>query len=261
MASRLRGLRLKELSLVKRGANPGARVLFTKSAEEHVMPGLKDFTDRLQAVLTTIATGKKPDGTVVKEDAEVEAVIKEQVAAIAKDLSEPVEKKPDGEADPDDEMTKEADAVQEAIEKGIAAATEQFRKEAEEVRKRADKAEQEVQKMRDEQANAFALAKATAMLGDLSGKPEELAPIVKKLTDAEVATLDKVLAGGRAALSDASLLKEIGHSTPRPGSPEESIEAAASALLKVDPKLSKAQAVTKALEANPALYTQTITRK
>lgn len=267
MATRLKKLSLNELSLVRRGANPGARVLFYKS-KEPPMASLNGFVTSLRTALRTLATGKTADGTILKSDEDVLAVVDEEVDAIAASLNKAEKKKKPNLDDAEDEIDGGADEDtedptkkeftmpdQEAVQKAIDEAVAKARAEVEAIQKRADAAEARLTKMEDEKATETAVAKAKAMLGDLPGDAVALGGVLKKLSPEETAVIDKAFTGARTVFADAKMLESIGNRV-RGGAPSAGakLESAAEELRKINPKMTKAQAISKALDINPALY-------
>lgn len=118
--------------------------------------------------------------------------------------------------------------------------------------------EKQIAVERDERQTREWVAKAEK-LSHLPTKAAELGPILKTLHQAApeaTAKLEAVLAGTNEKLSKVlELTKELGHAgEPQATTAWGEIQKAAGELRKVDPKLTEAQSVTKALELNPKLY-------
>ena len=130
----------------------------------------------------------------------------------------------------------------------------------EKAEKRAEEAETETKKMRDEQRAREFLAKA-AEYEHLPGVvPAEFAPILSKIAKAlkneEWEKLAEILKAADKAIEDGDLFREIGRgeSPDAGGSNLVKLNAKAEELRKADPTLTKEQAFTKALKQNPELY-------
>ena len=136
--------------------------------------------------------------------------------------------------------------------KGMPAAQAEFLK-AERAKRKA--LESDVAKMRDTARASEFLAKAKDYR-HVPGKPEELAEALRKADDAGVLeVVERVLKAADAALEKAGLTKPIGSDQGGAGDdPMAKVEAAAGELRKANPKLTREQAIAKAIEENPDLY-------
>lgn len=107
---------------------------------------------------------------------------------------------------------------------------------------------------RDQRVERELIAKADTF--SVPGDKSDVVAILKSATatgDAElIAKIDKLLAATTEVMKQTDLFKEIG--TDQPGGIESGLEKVAKALIDTDPKLTKEQAIAKALEANPELY-------
>lgn len=280
MATRLVNLKVKEVSLVKRGANPKAQILVFKS-EESRMSKFAGFMTGLKGALSILATGKTPDGEIIKSEEEQIGEIEKQLDVVANSLSASVEKNAavhdpnnpncdcpdcvaaedaaDGGADDSTEtdsakgkkMQKEnVEAIAKAESR--AAAAEDIAKAAE---TRAKAAEDRIAAIEKRETHAQAVIKAKNLLGNLSGDPEKFAEVVKSLSDDQMAVLEPVLKAGSDA-TRVALMTTIGSGKAGPGSTGERIQKAAEEIQKSQPKLTKQQAIRKALDNDPSLYEQ-----
>lgn len=93
---------------------------------------------------------------------------------------------------------------------------------------------------------------------NISIKPEEFGIVLKEIALKAPDVIDKVqevLKAADAAIKEAGLFKEIGSSSCGPTDAWNKIEKAAEAIVETD-KITKAEAITKAMEQNPDLYTE-----
>lgn len=102
------------------------------------------------------------------------------------------------------------------------------------------------------------LALAKSMAGDSGVSVEPLAKALSQLDDEGRTLVSGLLAKHNAILKDSLLFKSMGSDSGAPAAPAELLEKAATALMTEDTTLTKAQAVTKAMEQNPKLYDATL---
>lgn len=137
----------------------------------------------------------------------------------------------------------------------------EVQKQLDEVAKRAEKAEAEVTKLRDEKRTAEFVTKAQAL--NLTGQDvNTLAGVLRKAADAGIgAELDSLVAALSAqAKAGEALMQKVGiKGGADPGSPEGQILKMAEEVRKADPKLSPQQAYVKALEKNRELGAEVLT--
>ncbi len=237
---RLRDLRVDEVSIVKRGANSGSRVLLHKSDEESMNP-----VQRIQKALTnafTAATrGIGPDGAVLTSEDEQSAVIKSQIEEVAEALDMPAPEAP--AATPETPVEKTRDEILKGLSPEAVAIIEKAEADAK-------IATDQLAKVEGEQATVARVAKATELLGKLAGKPEELADVLKALDEPQVAVLTQILKGANAQATSV-VTEEIGKS----GAPvAKTLDTATAAVRAANPSFTNAEAVTKALADDPTLY-------
>ena len=125
----------------------------------------------------------------------------------------------------------------------------------EEAEARASEAETIAKAERDTRITAQMVRKAEGYAS--LGPVEEVAEILKALHDTDTELFDKVdalLAKAEAAVAEGDLFKEIGATASDP-SVGNDLEQVAKALKAEDPTLTDAQAITKALDQRPDLYT------
>jgi hypothetical protein len=162
--------------------------------------------------------------------------------------------------------TELTDAAKAQISKAEKAATDaaaqvaELRKSAEAADAKRVELEKQIATERDERLTREFVAKA-AKLDHLPAKTDELGAILKALHAASpdaTAKLEKLLEGTNEKLAKViELTKEVGRGgEPQATTAWAAIEKAAVELRKTDGKLTKEQAITKAMEQNPALYEQ-----
>lgn len=121
--------------------------------------------------------------------------------------------------------------------------------------------EKQVKVEKDARLTRDYIAKAAAKYGQLPMKSDELGPVLKSLADVVppelMEKLEKLLEATNEkakTLADA-LTKELGHASDGgERTAMTTLEKATEALMKADTKLTKPQAMSKALKMNPSLY-------
>jgi len=227
MATALRRLRLKRVSLVDSPANEAARVVLYKSAEAtekqqpsaaevHVdgfaqckkcdeqvkkgekvcpkcgqpMPGMEPDADDM---------GKAADGRP-KEDVMDEKLKADLDAAVAEVETVKAER---------DALLKRLDTPEEVEKRAMAALPEAVRKQLQ------DQAE-EIKKMRDERAEAEHVEKVRKEMPNVPGKPEDLGKLLKRVKDVAKAedfeSLLTLLKAASAQIEKGKLFSEVGKS-------------------------------------------------
>jgi hypothetical protein len=114
---------------------------------------------------------------------------------------------------------------------------------------------------RDERERREWIAKA-ATLGHINDNPDHLGGLMKALHDKapdEAEAVEKLLRSANSQVAKSSMWDEIGRSGGDfSGS---ALEMKAAEIMKSDPKLSKEQAETRALEADPSLYDEYLSER
>jgi DNA repair exonuclease SbcCD ATPase subunit len=203
---------------------------------------LEELQKALETAETNLADLKKAqDGhaDIVKaKDAEI-AKMKGEIDGLKAEIAKSKEKT----AEPDDVFKSLPAAAREAIEKA---------------NKDAAEAKDKVEKMQTAQAEAEAIAKAK---GFGVADPDKLGPVLVRVakgksTAEDAALIEKAFAGLAEIAKDSKLFKSIGTGTGRETAddPEANLAKAVEDIRKSEPKLTKEQAVAKAMEANPGLY-------
>lgn len=260
MATRLKNLVLGEVSHVDAPANQGARVLLFKAENGADPEGVRGGADTMMTdtekiglaarFLKLVGVGKADLDRIEGEQHMAEpadkAIEKRIADEIAKATVEKDEKIVKLEAEIAAQKAAAATDAKKAADE-IAAA----KSDGEKLAERLSKIEQaaEIAKTRTELAEAGVLVDLDKMVG-----------IVVKLratSPPDADELVKELKSGAEKAKTAALFSEIGKGgRPAPSSADAAIDAAAAELRKADPKLSEAQAMTKALKADPGLYTR-----
>lgn len=170
------------------------------------------------------------------------------------------EDKKDFQKSIDEAVTK---AVGEAVAKAKADAEAEVKKAREEAAAAIAKANEEIAKINEAKAEEARLAKAKTLVEGVPGMEAETVAKALKGMDADTqAAFEKSLAAAREAAKLGKVTKELGGSGgAAPGSANERIAKAAAGLRAQDPKLTNAQAVAKALENDPALYSDYIAER
>jgi acetolactate synthase small subunit len=229
--NRLKDLKLREVSLVKRGANSGARVILFKSEEP--MNPIQRLVGALNAAFTASTKGTGPDGTVLKSEDEQQDVIAKQMDVVA-------------------EVLASTEEVSKAEDEAIAKAEEAIAK-AEALEARLNEVTKQLDVAKAEKADAEVQSVAKALLGAIPGDPTQFAAVLKALPEAERTTLREVLTAANAALQTAPPLTEPLGKSGGTCAPND-LEARKKEVKKAFPSLTDEQAVAKALADSPDLY-------
>lgn len=284
--NRLSDLEAVEVSLVPKAANK-RRFLIFKSEEEE-----KPMEEILKAILETDLEDEKKVDEVLKaaklsdkaqnavkgalrllnayKDELPKDVMKTLAGLAGYGYPEPTEK---AKAQDEDEKkkkekygypapTKKEDGTYDfsSIPEEVRPAIEALWKEHETAVKKAEELEKVLKEERDKQARKEYIQKAVTEFASLPVKPEEFGLILKGLAEKapdEYAKLEGVLKAANEAIQKGALYAEIGRSGGLAGgSAMAKIEAAANSLVQKDANMTKEQAIAKALEMHPELYTE-----
>ncbi|MBC7340897.1 MAG: hypothetical protein H5U02_00325 [Clostridia bacterium] len=146
------------------------------------------------------------------------------------------------------------------IPEEVRPAIEALWKEHESAVKKAEELEKVLKEERDKQARKEFIQKAATEFANLPTKPEEFGLVLKGLAEKapeEYAKLEGVLKAADEAIRKGALFAEIGRSGGLAGgSAMSKIEAVANSLVQKDANMTKEQAIAKALELHPELYTE-----
>lgn len=240
MATRLKKLRIRELSLVRSGANQGANVLFFKSGDP--MNPVQNFLNAIRDALHSVAVSNDQRLNVDK------ALDEAAVALESTSLEEPMAKCKECGADLDDAgKVKKEDEVLKGATPAQVEAIEKARAEAAAAIEKANQLEAK-EKHRE------AVAKSTVLLGQVPGaSAEEFAKVLRHIPAEDMPILEAVMKAANAAVSEAELFNDLGTPGTRRAGVGEKLEAIATSLVK-ELGLTKSQAIAKALEIDPTLY-------
>jgi hypothetical protein len=240
MATRLRKLTFNEVSLVDRGANPGAHVLLFKRDESPAGNGGGDQTaGSPPAVSISGAAGDGKTGESTMTDEEVKA-LQDQLATVQAALAQEQEKAKAAEAKVE-ETAKLAKAEQTRIEK-TEAELAALRKSHEEAVEKAETMEFQKRAEAD-----FPYTPGTAV------EKGEALRAVHKMADGPAK--DRILKGMREAEGAfATLMREVGKAgKPVMGSAQAEYQAEVTKMMQADPKLSRAEAGRLVMNSNEQL--------
>ena len=275
---RLTKMTLDEVSHVRRGANQLAtnviwksddypttnNTQYRKSADTNPLGGnmptqakgnetqAPDLSGLAPEVLSYIQSLQKNTEELTEALEESTATL-DEIAAMGDDDAEGE----DDEDDEDDENEPEGALVGKST---LSKADAEIQKAFNELQTRLSKAEAQVIAERDVRLNGEYIAKA-ATLDKLSIDSSKMGPIFKsiaeKLDPEEFEALWSMLSNANEAVKKSGLFKEIGKSVDLGGSTAtEIIEKSVETLRAGDTKLTREQAVQKALELRPELYTE-----
>lgn len=220
--------------------------------------GLPD-ADKEGATMPAQEENVKPEAEVTpdaeaKEAAEKaaapgEATKDEVINALKAEIKELKKKSADSEEDGDNLIEKAA-GLPDAVKDFMAKQKEDLAK-----------AREEVAKERDARLDADAITKSREVFKSLGVNHEEVAPALRRLalTDADVAkSVETALNAAEAQLQEAGIFKEAGKSQAEGVGTDamETLTKAAEKLIADGITKDRSVAMTKALEANPELYTQ-----
>jgi len=146
------------------------------------------------------------------------------------------------------------------IPEEVRPAVESLWKEHEAAIKKAEELEKVLKAEREERLRKEYIQKAAADFGNLPTKPEEFGLVLKGLAEKapeEYAKLEGVLKAANEAIEKGALFAKVGHSGGLAGgSAMAKIEEVAKSLVQKDASMTKEQAIAKALELHPELYTE-----
>lgn len=270
VGNRLSDMEFDEVSLVNRPANQLSKVVLFKSAdsEERAVPGHKN--KKMDEDEEEIS---KPGHYHKMEDDEEEDEDEEEVSKpghkmkkgdadvidLPSEVYEYIDALESANAEMVDELSKMAEYIEEETDilKSADPAIVEIVKAAEQ---RAEAAEQIAKAERDYRIEQEFIAKA-AEFNALSVDASTLGPILKAaaeaLSEEAFGVIIDALTAANETVSESDLFSEVGKSTSfEGGSSSDSIEKAAARLREEDTSLSHAQAISKAVELDPSLYTE-----
>lgn len=239
------------VSLVPAGDDPEARVVIAKSAHaaDHVedrMPqsiSKADLDPQVAAYITGLEGEVDTLSSQIEKAEEDIQEREEQIASLKETLSKAAPGTPEGEKAIEDALLEKADpALRAFIEKSRAEA-----REAQEIAKAE----------RDARLDTVYIAKAAA-LPHVGQDPSTFGPLLRRvhetLSKEDAEALDQILKAADAQIAEGSLFKTFGNGGATVTSTQ--VESLAADIRKTDPTMSREQAIAKAYEANPDLFTQ-----
>lgn len=255
--SKLVDVQLTEISLVDRPANQGsAVVLFKRDSEDDDMPTPQE----LEALQVAVTKAEEALGELTQANEDLVAKNAELTGQVETLKAEVLAK--------DDVIAKAATAKtegeQDDITKAMADAPEPIAKAMQALIGRLEIAESVIAKQASERDEREFVTKAKAF-DKLPTSAEKLGPLMMRVTKGmttaeDAAELERLLKAANEGMGKpgdpaADPTTEIGKSGGDKGSTaEQRIDAKAAELRKADSKLTEAEAITKALEEDPALY-------
>jgi hypothetical protein len=216
-------------------------------------------------VIEKVAEGLDNDVEIVMPDAGAssgEPVITEkgmktsEKEALLVDLRK---KLSDAEAVVPEDQTAASAAAASAVTKKDEATTELSPVAKAEIQKVADENKslrESITKMQDENASRAALDEAKILVGKSGLNPVEVATLLKNGDEASRSIVKSMVARAVVLAKSAHAFEEIGSSGEDGGANVE-FNKKVDEIAKANPKLTKEQAVTKAMEENPDLYDET----
>jgi len=199
---------------------------------------IQQFADALKGKLTMQQTEKAEKVGLIKQ-------IMKAVGLADADVTIPPAAEPNKETPVDDQIAKaEAEALQ---------------KKADELEKRALRAEADLAKAQ-EAGEAAEFSKRAEALTGVPGITADFGVVLRKISKAvtpdELAALEASLKGAAEIIRESKHFEEVGKNTQTPTSAEAKLDAAAAEAMKADAKLTKEAAMTKIMKERPALYTE-----
>lgn len=259
MATVLRRLKLKRVSLVDSPANLEARVVLFKHAEKYQPTGPEVNVDEMVTCKSCGEKVKKADkcskcgaSMVSKEDVMDEKLKADLEAANAK-LAEATAKIEALTAE-NAGLQKRLDTPEEIEKRKLEALPESVRKQMQEDR-------EEIQKLRAEKSEAELAEVVKAEMPQIPGKPEDTGKLLKRMRDVVKAedfeALTTMLKAASAQIETGKLFREVGkggNGEPPAANPMARIEQLAAELISKQADLKKADAIARVIEMHPELY-------
>lgn len=240
--NKLEDLVVKEVSLVPRGAAPGAHVVLRK---EDTDGERLSFKARVTKFFESLG----------------ELIAKTDLEEVPGDEAPPPTP-PAVEAPVNAELKKEYDDKIAALEARIEKAEAEKAEIAKAENERVAKAEQEAADAKAAVAKAEeekAVSVAKELLGNVAGEPATLAAVLKQVDEPGREFIGTLLKSHNALLETSGVLKELGgNGEPEPPTPSEKLAKEVESVMKADTNLTPAQATAKVLKQHPELYAATL---
>jgi hypothetical protein len=235
MATRLKNLRISKVDLVDKGAAIGARVTLYKrhvAADSGGATLRKGDTMDLESILASLPEEQRKV---------IEAALAAKADAVAAKSDEP--------------------AAETAVKRLPAEVREIVESQQAELRKRLDEASKRVAQLEDESLSRELIAKSAKFARGAIGIAQgDLVALLKSIAKREPLSerhgdmLEKHFVAVESLVAGSDMLREIGSSSPSPGSAREQLSAIAKRLRETNPEISEAAAIDRAAKANPSLY-------
>jgi len=268
VGNRLSDMEFDEVSLVNRPANQLSKVVLFKSAdsEERAVPGHKDKKmDEDEEEISKPGHYEKMEDHDDEDEEEVSKpghkMKKDDGEAIdlPSEVYEYIDALESANAEMVDELSKMAEYIEEETDI-LKSADPQIVEIVKAAEERAEAAEKIAKAERDYRIEQEFIAKA-AEFSALSVDASTLGPVLKaaaEVMDEEAfGVIIDALSAANETVSESGLFSEVGKSTSfESGSSTDSIEKAAARLREEDTSLTHAQAISKAVELDPSLYTE-----
>jgi len=268
VGNRLSDMEFDEVSLVNRPANQLSKVVLFKSAdsEERAVPGHKDkkMDEDEEEISKPGHYGKMEDHDDEDEEEDSKSghkMKKDDGEAIdlPSEVYEYIDALESANAEMVDELSKMAEYIEEETDI-LKSADPQIVEIVKAAEERAEAAEKIAKAERDYRIEQEFIAKA-AEFNALSVDASSLGPVLKaaaEVMDEEAfGVIIDALSAANETVSESGLFSEVGKSTSfESGSSTDSIEKAAARLREEDTSLTHAQAISKAVELDPSLYTE-----
>jgi len=268
VGNRLSDMEFDEVSLVNRPANQLSKVVLFKSAdsEERAVPGHKDKKmDEDEEEISKPGHYEKMedhDDEDEEEDSKSGHKMKKddgEAIDLPSEVYEYIDALESANAEMVDELSKMAEYIEEETDI-LKSADPQIVEIVKAAEERAEAAEKIAKAERDYRIEQEFIAKA-AEFNALSVDASSLGPVLKaaaEVMDEEAfGVIIDALSAANETVSESGLFSEVGKSTSfESGSSTDSIEKAAARLREEDTSLTHAQAISKAVELDPSLYTE-----
>lgn len=208
---------------------------------QEMMMNIEQLSKALEDAEANLATLEKRAADAEKRATEAEAIAKAKAGELA-------------------ELKKSAGGETEDVLKSL---PEAIRKRFEEAEAKTKAAEDAIAKMKDESEVKEAIAKAK----DLGiGKAEDVGPLLVRVTKGKTTaddakTLEQLLKSAGEVASKSNLFRSMGSTVAEGVDPDALLKGKAEDIRKAKPELSFEQAYTKAVEANPDLYSAYIAKR
>ena len=195
--------------------------------------------------------GQVPDDDIQINKAALAPEIAAYIESLEAQVAEAVAKAEEAPAPAENEDT---------LAKALDAVPEEIRKHLDDMNARVEMAEATARAEQDLRLTGDFIAKAAEYENLPTVDPESFGPILRKAAEAlgeDAPALFDVLAAADAAIGEGELFKSAGLATDHGASASDAygkLQVIAKSAMETDPNLTEAQAIAKAAESNPDLY-------